>query len=39
MPLRYDNIREIPYPYKGIVALSNDAEYASAEFLDWLLMF
>ncbi len=39
LPLRYENMREIPYPYKGIVALSNDAEYMSQEFLDWLILY
>lgn len=39
LPIRYEHIREIPYPYKGMMALSSDAEYTSFEILEFLIKF
>lgn len=39
LPVRYENMREIPYPYKGMLAISSDAEYTSQEILDWLITY
>lgn len=36
---RYDNIRDLPYPYKGMLAISNDAEYLSFDFLEEFYKF
>lgn len=39
LPQRYENIRELPYPYKTLVAISSDVEYSSVDFLDYFLPF
>ena len=39
LPVRYENMREIPYPYKSMLAISSDAEYTSQEILDWLITY
>lgn len=39
LPVRYDNIRELPYPYKSLIAISSDADYMNLETLNWLIKF
>lgn len=39
LPVRYQHIRELPYPYKGMISLCSDAEYMSFEMLDLLIRF